>query len=512
MSATSTFKLIPWLATVGLGLGLATAPAASAAPLLPRPAAISGAAGATWQEPVAVTATFRGPRRASTSAATNARVLLVGGRPGSNLRFRLGTLEVPAVARGGSKVLTASFAPARSLRAASYRVAVCVGVKPKTRCVTSREITLRVPQTPQTEALPTPTPTPAPTPTPTATPAPTPAPTATPTPAPTPTPVPATPAALSASDASIDFGRYTDLASAPARTVTITNTGTTTSGVLSVTIPEDFDEVAPSTCHGAALTGGATCTVSVRPAADDWRTLDGELVIDAGPQTGGSRAVTLTATARTLAAPKLELVSGSPDWGPTFVNRSITKALTFKNTGGVTFGAVTFGLTGSERFSLGASSCQNVAPGETCSVSITASAPDLATYTATLTATTDVPEATLPATPLSITGADVLPGISFSESKLFFQASGIGQPESKRVDLYPVNGATTHNLKVRLEGAQAGNFSISDDLCTGRDLAPATSCSFTVTFTPTVDGFAGGYVVVEVENGETWFLDIVAFT
>lgn len=686
-------------------------PAASAAPLLPRPAAIEGTAGTSWQAPLTVKATFRSARL-SRSAPATARVLLIGGKPGSSLRYRLGTLEVPALKLGATKQLTTTLTPPARLGAASYRLAICVGRYPKTRCRTSSQISLRVPQAPLSEPVATPAPTQSPTPSPSPTAAPTPEPTPTPTPAPQgkltasetdvafgavpwevvearasrymrtvmlentgAAPLPAlsfpaapfagTPFSLSvnactgvalapgqrcmllfatapalgqtasasvtasagsqsvtitvsatgaagpklvmvskpkfgyklgdvfagepatqtltirndgdmpeealaftvsspkanafsitadtcsgkvlapgatctadvkltvdpsqsgpetvgasvtvggtwvpnadtatfgvtvhgprtAPQLSLDaatlkttghhsFGTYTALAALTAKTFTVTNRGTERSGPIRLTIPAGFSITPSSTCDGTALSDGASCELGLIPTLADWQTLLGTVEIFDDSATTPSAAITVHAVANVGPAPKLELVSGNPDWGPTTLAKPVTKVFTFKNTGSTTFHSLGWSLTTSpdDVFSGISTTCttQGVAPGGFCTVTVRATFTPGASW-AEFNLVPAFQGMKEPVLKWTGTGTDGSISAAFSPASWTFFSPG-----SKRINVsFAGSTVNAHNVRILQKVGNRGpvTLGITEDTCTGNDFTAAQTCSFLVTFT-----------------------------
>jgi len=118
------------------------------------------------------------------------------------------------------------------------------------------------------------------------------------------------------------------------------------------------------------------------------------------------------------------------------------------------------------------------------------------TYTFTVTATntaalTSVPSAasppitTPPAGPMSIT-----------PTALDFGAIAFGQSSQPKTVTITAGGTQLAVTSIVLTGAQAGNFAISSNLCSGRTLDPGASCTFTVVYTPTIQGPVSASVTV----------------
>lgn len=188
------------------------------------------------------------------------------------------------------------------------------------------------------------------------------------------------------------FGTVT--AGAPATLTTVVNnpgtgnlviTGTPISG----TAAGDF--AVPATTCGAALpytvAPGGSCTVSVRftPKATGARTALLTLQHNA---TGGSTAVSLSGSAVASAI----TVSPNPV-GLGKVNRNTTKTqtVTVRNSGGVTMRVTGVSITGGPTFSVAGGTClgRTVAPGKSCSITVSFRPTAATAYTANLTVTGD---------------------------------------------------------------------------------------------------------------------------
>jgi ASPM-SPD-2-Hydin domain-containing protein len=150
----------------------------------------------------------------------------------------------------------------------------------------------------------------------------------------------------------------------PSKSVTLTNTGTATLNISSVTISGDF-AIKTNTC-GAQVQPGANCkvTMAFTPTAKGAR--QGTLSFtDDAP--GSPQTVALNGTGESIA------LSPNPvNYGTVVVGQSSTMAVTVKNVGPATVSLTGFSITGeTSDFSITANTCGGtIAPGATCSISV----------------------------------------------------------------------------------------------------------------------------------------------
>jgi archaellum component FlaF (FlaF/FlaG flagellin family) len=150
----------------------------------------------------------------------------------------------------------------------------------------------------------------------------------------------------------------------PSKSVTLTNTGTGTLNISSITISGDF-AIQTNTC-GSQVLAGASCkvTMAFKPTAKGAR--HGTLSFtDDAP--GSPQTVALNGTGESIA------LSPNPvNYGTVVVGQSSTQAVTVKNVGAATVSLTGFTITGeTSDFSITANTCGGtIAPGATCSISV----------------------------------------------------------------------------------------------------------------------------------------------
>ncbi len=169
---------------------------------------------------------------------------------------------------------------------------------------------------------------------------------------------------VSLSATKLNFGKTPIGQTSASKSVTLTNTGTATLNISSVTISGDF-AIKTNTC-GAQVQPGAKCVVTMTftPTAKGMRTGTLSFTDDAP---GSPQTVALTGTGLSIA------LSPSPvNYGTVVVGQSSTMAVTVKNVSTATVSLTGFTITGeTSDFSITANTCgPSLNAGATCSISV----------------------------------------------------------------------------------------------------------------------------------------------
>jgi Abnormal spindle-like microcephaly-assoc'd, ASPM-SPD-2-Hydin len=214
--------------------------------------------------------------------------------------------------------------------------------------------------------------------------------------------------AFFSSPSPVNFGNVLVGTSTQAQTITLTNDGQQTSGMLRTSLsgadPGDFT-IDTSTCTGT-LAGGASCSVTVHftPAALGSRTAT--LTIAANP--GDPRAVALSGTGvNTLTVSPASFTFQNQDVGTT----SASTDSTLTDFGTLPLTLFGLGLTDPGDFPVTANTCLNgpLQPGGSCTISVAFDAAVLGAHSSTLDATfTDPNDASYSAT-FTVSGTSIVP-------------------------------------------------------------------------------------------------------
>ena len=306
------------------------------------------------------------------------------------------------------------------------------------------------------------------------------------------------PAPIAFSPTTQDFG--TELANQASAdfTFTLTNSAAIATGPVAVTLTgTDASQFALSagTCTvngvGVALQPSGSCTVGVHFKPDG--TLPAgpaQATLQATATPGGTTAAALTGTITTPTA--LVIAPTSQGFG-TVVQKQTSGDFPFlvTNNGGVTSGPITVALGGTNaaQFALGTDGCSTntLAGGTSCTVNVHF-APGAAVtglQNATLSvgdAPTDTPFATLTGTAATAASLGITAPASFTG---FGPAANPTVTPDVAFIVTNNGGVTTGALAVALGGANAGQFALGTETCTGKTLDPAATCTVNVHFAPT---------------------------
>src|SRR5262249_20297370 len=141
------------------------------------------------------------------------------------------------------------------------------------------------------------------------------------------------------------------------------------------------------------------------------------------------------------------------------------------------------------QFTLANDTCsgKTLLAGAQCSVDVTFAPTALGAQTGTLTVTSDA--GTSP-DHIALTGTAVTPGsLSLSTASATFAGTLVGATSAAQtVTVTNSGGARLHVAGISLTSAEAAQFDLGSDACSGVDLGAGQSCSFDVRFKPTSVG------------------------
>jgi len=288
-------------------------------------------------------------------------------------------------------------------------------------------------------------------------------------------------------------------------TFTVTNTGTGTSGALSVipagSDPADFVK-GQDTCATTTLAAAATCTFEVRIAPLSAGAKAALFQVSATPGGSVSGAVTGTGLApASLRAVPLQLEFGSVVTSQT----SATLTVTVASLGGVPTGSLVQSITGTDAgmFVATAGTCSGtmLAAGTTCTVTVAFTPTSVGAKSAQLV---------LAGTPGG-TVATSLVGDGITGNQLSITPSAHGYPNTNVGQVAAAQQFTITNnaagasgpLTAVLGGGDASQYQMiaGSDGCTGTVLAPSASCAISVAFAPTMGGVAHASLTVAGSPG-----------
>ena len=299
---------------------------------------------------------------------------------------------------------------------------------------------------------------------------------------------------------SVNFGNQNVGTTSSTQSVTLTNSGGSPLHVAAAVVSAKFTST--QNCVAASpLAAGASCSENVAFSPDSSGPLAGTLTFtdDSGGTAGATQSVSLSGVGVTPAAASVSPLS--INFGNQMVGtNSGPQAVTLSNTGGsplhVTGVVVSANFTSTQNCSVAI-----VAPGSSCSESVTMNPGSAGPLTGTLTFSDDSGGTAGTKQTVALSGTGVLPTAALSATTLSFgnQAVGTTSP-AQTVTLTNTGGAPLSVSAVAASSASA-NFSSTNHCVTASPLAPGASCSENVNFTPTSAGPLSGTLTFTDNSG-----------
>ena len=300
-----------------------------------------------------------------------------------------------------------------------------------------------------------------------------------------------TPATLSPSPTSWDFGDQRVGTTSGARTFTITNTGdetlTITNASLGDPSPDEFVESGDN-CSGANLAANETCTVDVafKPSGTGATTASLDITSNA-PSSIDHLALSGTGVESALSSSPGSRAFGNQRVGTT----SASQTFTITNVGTDTLRIVSAGLAGGDAGQYVESndhcSGQQIAVNGTCTVDVAFRPTSTGDHdNASLDITSDAPSSV---DHLGLSGTGLQPAVSSSPGSQDFGNQRVGTQSEAQTFTITNTGTDTLNISsLALAGADAGQYVKSNDHCDNQAIAPNNACTVDVAFKPTSTG------------------------
>ena len=291
--------------------------------------------------------------------------------------------------------------------------------------------------------------------------------------------VPPSTAAIVVSGSSLAFGSLNVNTTSAPQTITLTNTGSATLNG-SITIGSNFTE----TDNCSTLAVGATCTISVNFAPTTTGPLTGNIVLN-NNAVNNPAPISLTGTGT---APGIALSFTSLTFAPQLLNTaSAVQAVTLTNPG---TGPLTPVVSASGDFAQTNNCGTSVAPGATCTISVTFTPTVAGMRTGSLSIADNVPGSPQ-VVGLAGTGATTAPAVTVTPVSLTFPPQVLKKPSAVQTVSVTNTGTTSVGL-----GAVAVTGDFSRTTTCKTTLAAGKSCTASVKFTPTAVGIRSGSVTV----------------
>lgn len=291
-------------------------------------------------------------------------------------------------------------------------------------------------------------------------------------------------AGISFAPTSLAFGnQQVAVASAPLST-TVTNTGSATLTITAVTITgtNAADFTRTTTCTSVAPAGTCTISVTFTPGATGARSASVSVSDNAAgsPQTV---PLTGTGTAAAVGLSPASLAFGNQTQGTT----SAAQTTTLTNTGSATLTISSITITGTNAADFAqTNNCgASVAVGGSCVITVRFTPSATGARSASVSVA-DNASGSPQTVPLTGTGVAAVAGISFSPMTLAFGNQQIAVSSSPLSTTVTNSGSATLTITaVTITGTNASDFTRTTT-CTS--VAPAGTCSITVTFKPAATG------------------------
>ena len=269
--------------------------------------------------------------------------------------------------------------------------------------------------------------------------------------------------------------------------VTLTNTGTDTLAISSITItgnvPDYFNHA--SNCGQQGIAPGGSCTFSgsfITPSGTHAGTYSANLVVHDN-SVSGQETMPITVT---VVSPTVSFSPTSLNFNSVNVGRKATLPVTITNTGSFAIQMADFAFagTGASAFSH-TSNCgqQLIAPGGTCTAQVSFIPAVAGNYSVTM----QTPDS-FNGSPQSITVTGTGgPAVSLSSTSLTFTGVNPGTTATQSITVTNSSTATLAVTGISLTGANAGSFSHASN-CGDGTIAPQAACTIQVRFTPSASG------------------------
>ena len=300
---------------------------------------------------------------------------------------------------------------------------------------------------------------------------------------------------VSLSKTSLTFADQVIGTSSPSQTVTLTNTGVLTLTISSIsvtgTITSDFGQT--NTCDAGLPPGGrCTITITFAPTQIGPRTAS-VTVTDNG--VGSPQNIALSG-AGVVTGPNATLSATSLTFAMQLVGTtSLAKSVMLSNYGTVAL-SVSFSITGTypHDFAQNNTCGSSVAPGASCTISVSFKPTGINARTANLSITDNSPGS--PQT-VSLSGTGTV--VELNPTGLAFGVVKVGNSKSLSTTLTNVGSTTLSITGITITGPDIDEFS-RVNTC-GSSVAAGKSCTITVTFKPTERGGDSADVSISDNGG-----------
>ena len=293
-------------------------------------------------------------------------------------------------------------------------------------------------------------------------------------------------AIISVTPISYNFGSVAVGSSSVAQTFTVSNSGGAGLVIGTITLagtnPSEFGMLNDN-CSGRTLAPSSTCTI--------------QAIFSPASSAAKSANLSIPSNAPTLDVPligagtvlNISMSPASYDFGGILVGSfSAAETFTVSNSGGAGLVIGTITLTGTNPSEFGKlndnCSGKTLAPSSTCTIQAIFSPSSSGAKSTNLSIPSNAPMLDVP-----LIGAGTMPGISMSPASYDFGSIGVGSTSvAQTFTVSNTGGAALVIGTITFTGANASEFGILNDNCSGGTLAASSTCTVQAVFSPASAG------------------------
>jgi hypothetical protein len=290
-----------------------------------------------------------------------------------------------------------------------------------------------------------------------------------------------------------------------AQNINLTNSGeanmTVTGITLTGTNPGDYAQTNTCQPFPFTLTVGFSCSISVtfKPLATGTRTASVSIADNAA---GSPQVVTLTGTGAAGTTPLVTFTPSSLTFANVPINTaSAPQTATLTNTGAAALTITSIAASGTVAGDFAQTSTCPLSPttiavNGTCTITVTFTPTATINQTGAVTVTDNTPNGS---DVLALAGNGVAPEVNLSATTLAFGSQTHGTTSAAKTITVENSGSLA--LSITSIGATK-DYNVVSNTCPS-SLGPGLTCTFGVTFSPTITGTDNGYVMVTDNAGDS---------
>ncbi len=306
------------------------------------------------------------------------------------------------------------------------------------------------------------------------------------------------------SPATLTFPVTTPLATTPAQTVTLTNSGTAPLTLASLTVAGTnltAFALTANSCTSNSLAAGASCTVGVTftPLAAS-ATYTASLVAtdNSGGVANSTQTVALSGSGAAPAPVAQAVLSPTALSFPGTLSgtSSAVQTITLSNPGNATLTGITISGTAFSAFTQSSTCGSTLAAGASCAIAVTFSPRSTGTFGVTLSVADSATGSPQTAT---LAGTGTLPQSTLSGNVLSFPNTLPGSTSSAQTVTLSNSGTAPLTISgIALGGTNATSF--AESTTCGASVAPAASCTFSVAYSAPATGASSSATITVTSN------------